>query len=525
MGIFKENLLVQFSTASLVIIFAIAFVTSLLLTSRLDRIVDLLQDRSTAMSTGVTIQAADPHSVLSVAYHIEELQTTVSVVLTVGFLVLYFALVGIAWRGWKIITRQRNELELAKVGLAHRVKELRETNMRLQSEIGERKRQKAILEETLEELRNTQQQLTQQQRMEAMGQLASGVAHDFNNALAPILGNADLLLQAPETLDDKEELIDCLQDIRTSAEDAVNVVSRLREFYRKPETGEIVDAVDVNEVIDSSISMTRPRWKNQAQAEGITINIETDFQEVPRAAISASDLREVATNLIINGADAIPYHGSIIFRTRTDGDMVAVEVSDSGIGMTEEIRKRCMDPFFTTKGDRGTGLGLAMVYGIIHRTHGTIDVESEPGKGTMFVIRLPIATVEHAGSGLAARTQSTRLLQILAVDDDPAALRTLTRLLRAIGHSVDSASNGVEALERFQAGNYDLVVTDRAMPDMNGDQLAAAIKEFDSDQQIIMVTGFAGKMGPDERPRGVDVLVSKPVTMATLREALLKLAE
>lgn len=191
--------------------------------------------------------------------------------------------------------------------------------------------------------------------------------------------------------------------------------------------------------------------------------------------------------------------------------------------MTEEVCQRCLDPFFTTKGERGTGLGLAMVYGIIQRSHGTIDVASELDKGTTFTIRLPSDTHVPTDSQLPQDTEASDALRILAVDDDAATLRSLGRMLRALGHSVDLAASGGEGLDKFRQEKCDLVLTDRAMPDMNGDQLADAIKELVSDQPVIMLTGLGNMMGTDEKPQGVDLVLGKPVTMDMLRQALLNI--
>ena len=359
--------------------------------------------------------------------------------------------------------------------------------------------------------------------MQAMGQMASGVAHDFNNALGPILFYSDLLLDIPGALDDKEEVTNHLKIMRTSAVDATNVVKRLREFYRGPEGSATVETVNVNEMIEDSISLTQPSWKDQAQAEGIAINIETDLQEVPPVGTIGTDLREVLTNLILNAVHAMPDGGTITLGARPEGDRVAIEVSDTGTGMTEEVRQRCMDPFFTTKGERGSGLGLAMVYGIVQRSRGQIDLDSELGKGTRFTIRIPASTLAATETQPVGTSKLSRSLHILAVDDDSTGLQALTTAVCAIGHTVDNATNGREGLEKFRSGNYDLVVTDRAMPEMNGDQLAAAIKELAPDKQVIMMTGFGDIMGDTgEKPPGVDLVLSKPVSLAILREALLK---
>jgi signal transduction histidine kinase/ActR/RegA family two-component response regulator len=481
----STSLLFQFSIACFVILFIIVMVIGLVVTARLDA------------TSGI------------------------------GFLVLSFALIAILLNGSRTISQQQSDLKLANIGLearvAERVEELRETNLRLTSEIEERRSAEVLLAETLEELQDMQQQLVQQERMQAMGQMASGVAHDFNNALSPILGSAELLLESPEMLDDREELIDSLQTIRTSALDAANVVRRLRGFYRGGQAEEDVESINVNEVIESSINLTRPHWRVQAQAEGRAIDIDTALAEVPTVSINESELREVLTNMIMNAADPMPDGGTITFNTRPEGEMVAIEVSDTGDGMTEEVRQRCLDPFFTTKGERGTGLGLAMVYGIIQRSHGTIDVASELGKGTTFTIRLPSETHVSTESELSQDTEPSSSLRILAVDDDSATLRSLGRMLRALGHSVELAASGGEGLEKFREEKYDLVVTDRAMPDMNGDQLADAIKEITSHQPVIMLTGLGNMMGTDEKPQGVDLVLGKPVTMDMLRQALLNI--
>ena len=456
----STSLLFQFSIACFVIIFTIVLVIGLVFTERLEA------------NAGI------------------------------GFLVLSFALIMILLNGSRTISQQQSDLRLSNIGLearvAERVEELRETNLRLTSEIGERRSAELLLAETLEELRAMQQQLVQQERMLAMGQMASGIAHDFNNALSPILGSAELLLEAPEMLDDREELIDSLQIIRTSALDAANVVRRLRGFYRGGQAEEDVENINVNEVIESSINLTRPHWRVQAQAEGRAIDVDTALEDVPTVTMNESELREVLTNLIMNATDAMPQGGTITFHTKTEGEMVAIEVSDTGAGMTEEVRQRCLDPFFTTKGERGTGLGLAMVYGIIQRSHGTIDVASEIDKGTTFTIRLPSETDVSTDSHPPQDAESSDALRILAVDDDSATLRSLGRMLRALGHSVELAASGGEGLEKFREEKYDLVVTDRAIPDMNGDQLAVAIKELVSDQPVIMLTGLGNMMGTDE---------------------------
>jgi len=379
------------------------------------------------------------------------------------------------------------------------------------------------LEEALAELKATQQQVLQQERLRALGEMASGIAHDFNNALSPVVGFTEVLLDRPEYLDNKEKVTRYLKMVNTSAQDAANVVRRLREFYRNRDEEELLLPINLNELVEQVIMLTQPRWKDQALASGVTIRVETDLQNVARVTGNESELREVLTNLILNAADAMAESGRITLRTRSDGTHVVLEVTDTGIGMTEEVHQRCLEPFFTTKGKRGTGLGLAMVYGIIRRHQGTLSIESEPGRGTTIIIRLPV----HLGQGARARTHeaktASRRWRLLVVDDEPAVREVVTEYLAADGHHVETATNGREGLEKFLAGRFDVVVTDQGMPEMSGDQLAAAIKRVAPNTSVILLTGFGDIMkAAGDQPVDVDTILTKPVTVSALRQALAK---
>ncbi|KRT69262.1 MAG: hypothetical protein XU15_C0012G0073 [candidate division NC10 bacterium CSP1-5] len=379
------------------------------------------------------------------------------------------------------------------------------------------------LEEALAELKATQQQVLQQERLRALGEMASGIAHDFNNALSPVVGFTEVLLDRPEYLDNKEKVTRYLKMVNTSAQDAANVVRRLREFYRNRDEEELLLPINLNDLVEQVIMLTQPRWKDQALASGVTLRVETDLQNVARVTGNESELREVLTNLILNAADAMAESGTITLRTRSDGTHVVLEVTDTGTGMTEEVRQRCLEPFFTTKGKRGTGLGLAMVYGIIRRHQGTLSIESEPGRGTTVIIRLPV----HLEQGARARTHeaktASRRWHLLVVDDEPALREVVTEYLAADGHHVETATNGREGLEKFLAGRFDVVVTDQGMPEMSGDQLAAAIKRVAPNTSVILLTGFGDIMkAAGDQPVDVDTILTKPVTVSAMRQALAK---
>ena len=385
-------------------------------------------------------------------------------------------------------------------------KQLRKTNQKL--------------EETIVELKATRQQVIQQERLRALGQMASGIAHDFNNSLQPILGFSELLINFPETLDNTDQATKYLTMMRTSAQDAAVVVKRLREFYRQRDS-HAFEPVNLNNLISQVVELTKPRWKNEALTKGVTIEIKRHFQKVPFINGNSAELREAITNLIFNATDAMKEDGAIILSTSVNDKQVVLEVSDTGCGMIEEDKSRCFDPFFSTKQERGTGLGLSMVFGVIQRHEGEITVESSIGVGTTFTIRLPIPSEQLIADNQQQESASARPMRVLVVEDESLVLQMITEYLTSDGHTVETAADGREGLWKFNEGQFDLVVTDRSMPGMNGDQLTSAIKQIAPRQRVVMLTGFGDMMQvTDQHPPGVDEIVSKPVTLKAFREVL-----
>ena len=422
---------------------------------------------------------------------------------------------------WRLIRQVRSQMDHLESIVGKRTQQLRVANEKLLEEIAEHRESKQRLQQVLEDLRSTQQRIIQQERLRALGGMASGIAHDFNNALVGILGLSELLLHRPEDLDDKQKTRRYLEMINTTAKDAGNIVNRLKEFYRHREKREAFETVDLNGLIEQAISLTQPMWKTQAEAKDISITVQKDLQEIPPVAGNAGELREVLTNLIFNAVDAMPRGGTIGLRTRCDGGQVALEVADTGTGMTEEVRARCLEPFYTTKGERGTGLGLSMVYGIVQRHQGTIDIRSEVDKGTTFIIRIPQQTVTPRAESPAPAVMPRQQLHVLLVDDEVMVRKIIGEYLKIDGHIVEAAEGGRDGLEKFRNGRFDLVVLDRAMPDMNGDQVAAAIRSANPTVPVVMLTGFGAMMeDTGEKPTAVDFVVGKPVTMSDLRTAV-----
>jgi CheY-like chemotaxis protein len=218
----------------------------------------------------------------------------------------------------------------------------------------------------------------------------------------------------------------------------------------------------------------------------------------------------------------MPEGGTILLRTRVAAAGVALDVADTGVGMTEDVRQRCLDPFFTTKGKRGSGLGLGIVYGVAQRHHGRLDIESAPGTGTTMTLTFPAAEVSGVSTAQAPEPrQASSRFHVLVVEDDTMARGLLEDLLLADGHSVVTSANGFDALTQLQEGVFDLVVTDRAMPTMSGDELAILVKRSPKPVPVIMITGFGVTMADaGEWPPGVDVVLPKPVTREDLREVL-----
>jgi ligand-binding sensor domain-containing protein/signal transduction histidine kinase/CheY-like chemotaxis protein len=431
---------------------------------------------------------------------------------------VFYALsaVAVVLAAWGFYRLRVRHLKARERGLARLVQERRQAEEALQES-------NRRLEQALGELRRAQEHVIQQERLHALGQMASGIAHDFNNALAAILGYSELLLMRPANLSNPGKVMEDLRAINTAAKDAANVVRRLREFYRHREEGEIFLPVDLHQLIGQAISLAQPKWKDQTQASGLAISVKTNLQPVPPVPGNEADLREALINLIFNAVDALPGGGTIIISARAEGEQVVVEVSDTGTGMTEDVRQRCLEPFFTTKGERGTGLGLAMVYGVIQRHKGEIAVESEPGKGTTIIIRLPIYAALPAADEKQPVAAPTRSLHILVVEDEPQVRQIMIHYLSGDGHTVEAAANGREGLDKFRAGRFDLVVTDQAMPEMSGDQMVAAIKHLAPRMPIILLTGFGDFIdAAGERPAGVNIIVSKPVTLSALRQAVAK---
>lgn len=406
---------------------------------------------------------------------------------------------------WEVFARIRNLLQIRFLQ-----RQLREHNEVLELKVAERTR----------ELREMQQQVVAQERLRAFGEMAGGIVHDFNNALMSVIGYSEMLLNDDDMLRDFKTAREFLTIMHTTGQDASQVIGRLRDFYRPRALSDVFTRLDLNEIIEQVVPLTQPKWNAQALADGRTITVELDLAKLPPISGNAVELREVATNLIFNAVGAMPAGGTITLRSSTEHGQAVLEVSDTGSGMSEEVRNRCFEPFFSTKGEKGTGLGLSMVFGIVKRHEGSVEIESTPGQGTTLRIRLP-AILEALGAVDDEAGKMERSLHVLVVDDEAVTRGVLANYLTSDGHSVVTAADAEEALGCVADGKFDLLITDHAMPGMNGVQLAAAVRAMRAGHPVILVTGFAaGSMGADEEPAGVDLVMRKPVPRRELRRAL-----
>ena len=392
--------------------------------------------------------------------------------------------------------------------------EIQAQNRALEQRVEERTSE---LHTALAELKDSQRQVVQQERFRAFGEMAGGVVHDFNNSLMSIIGYSELLLGDASLLDDRALVLHYLNTMNTAGRDASHVVSRLRDFYRPREDSDVFSAVDINGLLETVVPLTRPKWHDRALETGRSIRLELELQKVPPVLGNGAELREVVTNLVFNAVDAMPAGGVITLRSEAVGDVVKIEVSDTGTGMTDEVRQRCLEPFFSTKGEQGTGLGLAMSFGIIRRHEGTLDIETAPGRGTTFRLLLPC---HHPCSSADEDSRLTlnRTLRVLVVDDEPNARDVVMRYLHSDGHRATSASDGHEALHRLMTEDFDLLITDHGMPGMDGIQLADAVHRSERAKSVILLTGFA--MGPEQQPASVACVLRKPLVPGELRLAL-----
>ena len=374
------------------------------------------------------------------------------------------------------------------------------------------------LQSVVDDLKATQAQLVRGETLSAIGKLASGMAHHLNNLFAVILGRLEtLLVKVPD-----QEARRYLEIVQRAAQDGAEVVRRVQRFSRVQPVSRTVP-VDLNQLAQEVLELTRPRWHNEALLRQIRIDTALDLGTIRPVAGELAPLREVLMNLLLNGIDAMPDGGRLILKTWMTGPDVHCAVSDTGAGMSEEVRHRALDPFFTTKGPKSTGLGLSVTYGIVQRHNGKLEIDSAPGRGTIVTITLPAMGTAMSAPATAASPAlpAPSHLRVLIVDDEPEVRSALADMLGIAGHTAFQAAGGREALAWLEAGQpVDLVLTDMGMPGMMGSEVARAIRGRWPHLKIGLMTGWDETEGlVADATSIVDFTLAKPFELKTLTRA------
>ena len=375
-----------------------------------------------------------------------------------------------------------------------------------------------------EELARSQRELLRQERLRLVGQLASGVAHDINNALSPVLGYVDLLLQTEPDLSPRVR--GYLERIKQAGESIADTVQRLRNLYR-PQRPIATGPVDLNRIARAALDLARPRWKDLAQAQGQTFRVVEELSAPPPLVeADEGELRDAVVNLVVNALDAMPRGGTLTVRTGIREGEAFLEVVDTGVGMDEVTVSRAREPFFTTKGPEGTGLGLAVADRIAHAYKGRLELESTLGEGTSARLVFPLTASPPVPGSVESPVVPP--LRILVVEDEPQVRELLERMLAGDGHTVAIAPRGEEGVRRFREAveggrPFDLVITDLGMPGLDGREVARRVRALRGEVPILLLTGWGAALPEGQIPEEVDLTLTKPPRLAELRRALWEL--
>ena len=389
------------------------------------------------------------------------------------------------------------------IQLDQQKKRLVHNKEQLQKEIVDRKK----MEETL----------LQSEKLKSLGVIAAGVAHEFNNLLAVIIGTAELL---DSGIEDDQDLKNGLNDIIVAGQNGAGIVKDMLSYVKSQEEDISNYApYDIRCLLEEAINFTRHRLESMAQAKRVGYQIDReDMREIPEILCSHAELLGVFINIINNALDAMPDGGRLSFSTSSNDDTVFISISDTGIGMSENVKKCIFDPFFTTRRPEGTGLGMSMSYGTIARHGGKIEVESEMGNGATFNLSIPIR--KDAAQKVVPPEYDRRVtrskLNILVVDDNEDVCEIMDEVLTRCGHAVTSVDNGAEAIELAVEKDFDLVLCDLLMPEVHGYDVVKALNKLDKIPKIGLMTGWAELKSIDEEGYKIDFILEKPFKHAEL---------
>ena len=362
---------------------------------------------------------------------------------------------------------------------------------------------------------------TQRNRVENVGRMTLGLIHEINNMLTNILGNFEVIEKSDLMPEEDSGLYSYLNTIRKAAHDGAAMTRSIKKYIRN-EKSSAFELIDLSSLLQDCISFTRPYWYNEPRRQGIQIEALEDLTAVPRIMGSRVELKQVFINLITNAVQAMPRGGRLTFKTSPEKDQVVVSIADTGNGMSEKTKKRIFEPMFTTKGKQGTGLGLSLCYSIVQNHDAKMDVQTSIGQGTTFIMRFRPAEKQEKVKTEFRETVENKLVQILAVDDEPGVRNVLANLLTLQGHSVQVAASGHEALDHLNESQVDIVFTDHGMPGMNGRQLAQAIKQSSPLLPVVLITGDTDF---DEKLEEVNAVIGKPFMLDDLQKVINELVK
>jgi CheY-like chemotaxis protein len=368
------------------------------------------------------------------------------------------------------------------------------------------------LADALTKLKRAQKQIIQKERLHALEQVGKGITRDFYSVIMPILSTSDLLLSYPEHLDNKKELLESINSINGSAKNALKQLKRISDLFHSEDTHDS-QSIDINKTVEDVTASIDDKDNN--------INFETKLERVPNIAGNESEIDEAIANLVHNAVEAMPHGGTIRINTYQEDGVVILTLSDEGNGMSDDIRQRALEPFFSTKGSNHSGMGLPIVLTAVGKHGGSIDITSNTESGTTITLRLP--PYKHVPSRSLIK-KDLKKLKILVIDDEKWVCSLLSKSLGDEGHSVRTALTGEEGITKCDETEFDIVILDRALPDITGDEVAMTIKSRRPDLPIILLSGFGETMKEHgEQPEGVDAVLGKPVTNAELMPVIASL--
>ncbi|MDA0733734.1 MAG: response regulator [Chloroflexi bacterium] len=360
--------------------------------------------------------------------------------------------------------------------------------------------------------------LGQALKMQAVSQLASGIAHDINNNLAVILGYSEFLLGTSGSFG--EVVREALSAIQEQSIDCANTVRRIQLFSRKvPKTQ--FSSFSLNQLINELIQANGALCNDQRATPHVGIRVETDLADLPEIYAYEAGLKEALSSLAVNAAEALPNGGIVTFRTRASGDQIIIQVSDNGEGITLEVINRIFDAFFTTKGPASSGLGLSVAYNLVTQQGGKISVDSQEGKGTTFTIALAYQAAEPPIVPILQYSGIRESLSVLVIDDEPMVADVFRTFLEASGNRVVTCLTGSNALEVFKDHDFDLALIDVGMPNMDGWEVSRRINEMNPAFPIILATGWNVSVEEAcEKGAQVRAVLRKPFGMQELSSAI-----